>query len=312
MTVLFNPLRFRMRWALYERFRDLIISNPKIKLYTAEIAFGDRAFAATANDNPQHLQLRSHDILWCKERALNLLERRLPNDWKYAAWIDADIAFIRPDWATETIQQLQLYNVVQMWSDGLDLDYDYKPIANLESFVQSWKNGSKPSANFETIGYYQRIQKKEKVAAPKYQWHPGFAWAWTRNAWEEVGGMLDIGILGAGDNHMAKALIGDGIGSVHPQIKGSYLDEIIAWQTRASRLQKNIGVMNGTIFHHWHGPKINRKYWDRWKILVDNNFDPRSDLEIAENGLYRISERNVGLRDDIRKYFSERNEDALS
>lgn len=63
-----------------------------------------------------NLQLRTSHEIWLKENSLNLGFARLPPDWKYAAWIDADVTFARPDWACETVHQLQHNPVVQMWS----------------------------------------------------------------------------------------------------------------------------------------------------------------------------------------------------
>src|SRR5574338_374892 len=119
ITSVFNPMRYKMRWALYDKFRIMV--GQQAPLYTVEIAYGDREFAATQDNNPYHLQLRSNDILWLKERSLNLLERILPRDWKYLAWIDADISFTRSDWVNETLHKLQVHPIVQMWSEAVDL-----------------------------------------------------------------------------------------------------------------------------------------------------------------------------------------------
>jgi len=34
---------------------------------------------------------------------------RLPSDWKYVAWVDADVNFTNPHWVRVTVQQLQHY-----------------------------------------------------------------------------------------------------------------------------------------------------------------------------------------------------------
>lgn len=40
--------------------------------------------------------------------------------------MDADVQFSRADWAQETVQQLQHYHVVQMWSMCQDLNVDHE------------------------------------------------------------------------------------------------------------------------------------------------------------------------------------------
>ena len=68
--------------------------------------------------------------------------------------------------------------------------------------------------------------------------------------------------------------------------------------------------MPGLIHHHWHCRKANRKYVERWSILVDNGFDPALDLRCEPSGLLKLTKRSRGLRDGIRDYFEQRNDDA--
>src|SRR5437867_111536 len=120
LTSVFNSPRWRSRWKLYEDFAALVARSGAV-LYTVEVAFGARQFVVTDAHNERHLQLRTRDELWIKENALNLLVQRLPSDWAYCAWLDADVSFLRSDWANETLHQLQHYDVVQLWTDALDL-----------------------------------------------------------------------------------------------------------------------------------------------------------------------------------------------
>jgi hypothetical protein len=41
-------------------------------------------------------------------------------------------------------------------------------------------------------------------------WHPGFAWACTRKAYDKMEGLYDLSILGSGDHNMALSLIKNG------------------------------------------------------------------------------------------------------
>jgi hypothetical protein len=66
----------------------------------------------------------------------------------------------------------------------------------------------------------------------------------------------------------------------------------------------------GVIRHYFHGSKKNRRYTERWEILIKHNFDPFDHITTDEKGLL-IPSRNCPqeLLDDIMNYFSERNED---
>lgn len=302
--VIFNPTRFRSRWTRYADFvRMCEAQGDNVILYTVEIAFGDRDFVVTDPDNPRHLQLRTKSEVWLKENGLNLLMGRLPITAKYIAWIDADIAFVRSDWANETLHQLQHYDFVQMWSDAHDLGPDNQIIQHHRSFAYCYTHGigGPPGTN----GYYCEETKKGP------HWHPGFAWAARRSALDAVGGLMDFCILGSADHHMAHALIGQVHLTLVKGLSGRYKALLLRWGHRAKALRFNIGYVAGSLLHYWHGPKVARRYKDRWQILVECGFDPDLDLKRDMFGLWQLSDRSHKLRDRLRAYSRARNEDSV-
>ncbi len=56
------------------------------------------------------------DVLWQKERLLNIGVQQLPDDCDKVAWLDADVLFARRDWAQETARLLESYVAVQPFS----------------------------------------------------------------------------------------------------------------------------------------------------------------------------------------------------
>src|SRR6185436_11079231 len=267
VTSVFNPIRYRSRWKLYEDFCKMCAETGAI-LYTVEVAFGDRAFCCTDENNPFHLQLRTWHEIWFKEAALNLAVQCLPHDWKYVAWVDADTHFARYDWADETRHLLQHYPIIQMWSQMHDLDSNFQLVGSTRSFGDVWMSGEKPPPgwNREDCKYYYPHRG--------YPGAPGLAWAMRREAWEQLGGLIDYCILGAGDWYMAHALTGQ-IERVlapgqHPRLKEKLRQyqhhaERSLWQERP--ICGNLGVMKGLALHYWHGPKLNRRYRSREQIL---------------------------------------------
>ena len=137
VTMLENPLRWRSRYWNYWMFERQCEAAGAI-LYTAEVAFGARHFEVTQADHPRHLQLRTKDEIWHKENALNLMIQRLPAEAKYIAWIDSDVTFARPDWAQETLQLLQHYDVLQMFSHAQDVGPNYEPLTTTPEFLYKW------------------------------------------------------------------------------------------------------------------------------------------------------------------------------
>ncbi len=111
---------------------------------------------------------------------------------------------------------------------------------------------------------------------------------------------------------MAGALIGKVLMTVNSGVQQRYIDKLLTWQDRATReIDGNIGYVDGLLLHYWHGKKKDRQYSDRWKILVEDKFDPDLDLKRDAQGLWQLTDRNPKLRDDLRCYFRSRNEDSI-
>jgi hypothetical protein len=311
ITTVFNSMRFRSRWKLYEDFITMCENTGAI-VYTVEVAFGEREFAISQSYNPCHIQLRTLHELWLKENAVNIGVSRLPSDWSYVAWIDADIQFVRPDWADETIHKLQHYPIVQMWSECYDLDKTHKLLSRSRSLADCHVNGVSTKPNNQKVGQYVARGPKD-IFFP----HPGYAWAARREAWDAFGGLIDWAILGSADSYMAHALVGQIEYMLSPKFHPRYKELARQWQERTEITQwaerpisKNLGVVDGLILHNWHGSKDKRRYSQRWNILADRHFNPDVDIKRDWQGLYQLTSKNPQLRRDIQHYFAERDEDA--
>lgn len=292
VTVVSNPARYTSRYKLYKQFEKHVLDSGA-RLTTVEAAFGDRAFEITEKDNLRHVQLRTSHEIWHKENMINLGIERLPDDWEYVAWIDADIMFARPDWVQETLHQLQHYAVVQMFAVALDLDPNFVPFYTHQGFCYSYL--------------------KKLATGEAYEfWHPGYAWAARRDVIDGMGRLIDWSILGAADHHMATGLIGNILHSCHGKMGDAYSQSLLKWQYEADKyVKRNIGYVDGAILHYWHGKKKDRNYINRWDILVENKYDPTTDIKRDWQGLWQLTDRNVALRDGIRRYFRARNEDSI-
>lgn len=133
-----------------------------------------------------------------------------------------------------------------------------------------------------------------------------------RGTYEAMTRLLDIGICGASDHHMALALIGRAEDSVPNYMHPAYKDAVMSWQRRAQWfIRKDFGYIPGTILHYFHGKKKDRKYIDRWQIIRGDKFNPNTDVYRDSNELWAISEFAPTLRDELRAYFRQRNEDSI-
>lgn len=290
-----NYVRFKRRYELFWKFQADIEKLSNVILYVVEVAFGHRPFMVTQGDNPRHLQLRTNNELWHKENSINLMVQRLPADWKYMAWIDADVQFINTNFATETIHQLQHYKIVQLFQNVINLGPQGEVLSVYKGFV------------------YQYLQGKPYTTSKYTFWHPGFAWACTREGWNDAGGLIDFAILGAADHHMALAWVGMAEKSLPQNISSAYRKLVMSYQERCEKhIRRNVGFVPGTIVHSWHGAFKNRKYIERWDVLTKNNFDPECDIKRDWQGLFILnSDEKINLRDGIRAYFRSRCEDSI-
>lgn len=324
VAVISNPARFRTRVKLFQDFQSRMRQTPGVRLVTVECAYGDHAFHVTHADNPLDVQVRTLDELWVKENLINIGISKLPPDWQYVAWIDGDVQFTNTDWVQETLHQLQTHHIVQLFQNAVDMGPTGEVLQVHQGFASQYINrapkywetqwtskwtGVPLNAAFDSPVYYDLAVKDGLKGA---YWHSGYAWAANREAINAMGGLLDWAVMGSGDHHMAMSWIGDGRYSVPGKAPQAYLDAVLAYQTRCERdIKRDIGFVTGTLLHHWHGKKTDRKYLERWDIITRNQFDPSKDIHKDWQGLWQLNPDKIQLRDDLRFYFRQRNEDSV-
>lgn len=296
-----NYSGFNSRLNLHRECVAQLKTLPGVRVWVVEVTYADLPFIVTRSDNPHHVQLRTNDVLWHKENMMNVCVRHIATkypDYRYLAFVDGDIFFQNKNVALETMRQLQKYAVVQMFSSVANMGPEGQIIDHHHSFCHNYvKNGYK-------------FDNSENAYTAKG--HPGFCWAFTRKAFNELGGLIDWAILGSADFHMAKAFVGEAVLSLDKRTSHSYKRRVKHWQERALRVVKgNIGYVKGTIQHGFHGRFANRKYVERWQILFDCNFDPDTDLKYDEHGLLMYDNPDPRLPLLIKHYFDQRNEDSV-
>jgi hypothetical protein len=295
--VVSNPARWHSRYRLARQWMEHVEATPNVRLYMVESAFGDRHHEVTETGNPRHLQRRTRSEIWNKENLINLGVRHLlPLDWRYLAWVDADVEFRDPEWALDTLHQLQHFGVVQPWQSALDLGPTGNVLQAFQSFGFRHQDGGPK--------HVHRSNDRYPVG------HCGFAWACTRTFWEAVGGLIDFAILGSADYHMSWAMVGEVSRTIYSVTK-PFHRRCVEWQQRALRVTHGqVGYVQGRLEHHFHGPKQRRYYKDRWKILIDSQYDPDTDLMYDSQGLIQLCGRH-DLEHAIRQYNRSRHEDSI-
>ncbi len=273
-----------------------------VRLTTVECAYGERDYELGDHSQIRRVRVRANSLVWNKENLLNLGIQRLPEDWKYVCTADADIKFRHASWAAHSVDALQHYRVIQPWEHCYDLGPQGQHLDCHTSLLSLWSH-DKPI-----------VQGPGQSCTNGYKFgHPGFAWCWTRQALEWVGGLLESACLGAADHHMALGLFGKAAWSYPSYISEGYKRDVAQWEARACQhIGFRVGHLGGTIEHMWHGRKADRKYVDRWEIIRRHGFDPATDLKRNTHGVVELTGNKPLLAHDIDRYFRQRSEDANS
>jgi hypothetical protein len=347
----FNPWRFKSRVKHTERAiahfhqAGAVIVLVEVAFNRREFVFGDSGLTDTSSvcgiggtHKHRWIGLRTKDELWLKENAINIGVQSLPYEWQQVCWLDSDVHFIRPNWVGETIHKLQHYAFVQMFSHARDLGPDYEmmpedyPHANGVGFAHAWQTGALKTtltpeieADLKKLGGntkkltedFTKLQA-DMTGGTSYPGRvfPGLAWAATRKAYEDVGGLFDAAIWGGGDWHMSHALIEKTEGMMRKDLHRNYKKLVNQWYQRCrTHVRRNVGVVQGSILHNWHGRKSERGYNVKHALLAKFGFDPQRHLKRDASGLYQLhddrSTAYVQLRDMMRRVAKDRNEDSI-
>ena len=286
----FNFCGFKRRRDLFVQFVNEIASVSGIRVVISE--------AESPTPLPRglpvwrHMTFKTPSRIWIKENLVNLAVNRLPNSWKYMSWIDADLTFLNQNWVRDTIHELQTADVVQLWRSAVNLGARGETLKVDTSFAYMFISSGTPWVPTDKYGF----------------WHSGYAWACTRKAYDQMGGLIDWAILGSGDRHMAMALAGladkSCPGNIHPNYK-VLLDD---FQKKMKNFKTS--YVDGTIVHHWHGAFANRRYKERWEILTKNQFDPFVDIGMEADGTVRLTKDGKRFEALLDEYFIGRKEDS--
>jgi hypothetical protein len=296
VTSYFNPCGFKVRADNFERF-VLPIKEAEIPLVVVEACFeGGESLPASHGT----LQVAAKDVMWHKERLLDLGTGWLPSNCTKVAWVDADVIFENPDWAVETSSRLEHAVVVQPFAEAVRMSRDcFAPQAGDDTFESF-------AAMF--------VNQPEALSHGKFELHghTGFAWAARRDILARHG-FYDACIAGSGDHLMAHAFAGDWESPCVSRIAGTGGPHRAHFRRWSKKLHADVGARlaftPGRALHLWHGTIANRRYAQRNKELYQLAFDPRADLRISLSGCWEWASEKPELHAWAKRYFEERRED---
>jgi hypothetical protein len=302
ITCYFNPLSYNSRRANYRMFHERL----GVPLVTVELAYG-LSFELGEADADILIQLRGGDVLWQKERLLNLALEALPAECRRVAWLDCDILFGERDWAERTNELLDHVPVAHLYSKVHYLPPGGTPggrgvpaEAKRRSIVAAVASGLSPrtcleAANGPSVGNYST----------------GLAWAARRELLQKHL-FYDALIIGGGDRAMVAAVYGCFDHLIHRQgLNERQSAHFMAWaEPFHHTVVGDAGFVPGDVYHLWHGTLEERRWYARFRPMPTFRFDPLEDIVLTESGVWRWNSHKPDLHAYVRDHFVQRREDG--
>jgi hypothetical protein len=302
VTTYFNPAGYARRLANYRIFRQRLATP----LVAVELAYGPD-FELREGDADVLIHIRGGDVMWQKERLLNVALGSLPASCRKVAWVDCDIVFARDDWADEASRRLDDVSLLQPFSHVLYLPGD----APSGSFRPEDAKSIRPSiALTAASGFPAGDWATERRI---WGYPPGFGLAWAARRETLVRhGLFDACIVGGGDRAIISAAAGafDGLMDLQ-HMNSAQRRRYLAWaEPFHAEVDRVDGYIEGDLFHLWHGESARRSYVGRHSGLSAFDFDPFADIAVADSGAWRWNSDKPALHAFVRDYFASRGEDA--
>jgi hypothetical protein len=287
ITTHYNPAGWRSIRRNYRRFLHEM-EWWRVPVFSAEIAFAGQDWASDRT----WLKIRGNEnnVLWQKERLLNLLVEQLPAQFTKIAWIDADMLYVDPFWVEKTKKALERRVVVQLWN--------------------KWHCAGPDGAIVESL---TSVGENAQDYLNNRAWCPGGAWAAHRHVFP----LYDYHVIGSGDMACLEAWTGiynTEQSRCAAQYSEKMREHVHAWAATAyEKVKGDIGAVPFDAIHLFHGSRRDRKYNTRWDPMTDRNFDPATHVRIDGNGLLSwTAEAPLAFITHLTDYFLSRFEDSVN
>lgn len=279
-----------------QRVKDNFIKfrqNFNAPLTVVELAFDDQPFWI---DDAIQVRGNSSNLMWQKERLINIGIGSMPSKVDKVAWVDADIIFQDNTWFKQAEFLLDYKPVIQLFENVYEQNDHNDPVNTGESYAYKCKKNSEYKLS--------NIPANTKKDIGKY----GLAWAANLSAIPN--GINDFAITGYSD--LLQILIWEGAWNSYYfyNMSKKYRDEITEKCFGDFLPVKNdIGCIKGDIEHLQHGTLSNRNYEGNQQILKEYEFSIEEDIHIDENGLWQWKSDKPDLQKAVADIFYTRHED---
>jgi hypothetical protein len=295
VTSFFNPCRYRARYRNFLAFRAQL----GVPLVAVELSF-DGEFELRPGDADVVVRVADGDVLWQKERLLNLAVRAAPEHCSAVVALDCDVVFDNPHWPRETESLLRRHPVVQPFTRACQL-----PAGVTRPDAAAWDEGN----GLYGVAFAKRreLDYSDGTSWPVY----GGGWAFRRPLLERHG-LYEACVVGGGDQALGCALFGDYPEAIGPSHMNAEQEaHYLRWAEPLYReVRGDVGFVEGRLGTLWHGEAKERKYISRHQGLAPFAFAPDRDLRPGTDGAWRWASDKPAMHHYVREYFASRNEDG--
>lgn len=307
ITAYFNPMHWRRRRDNFRQFRQAL----RLPLVAVELGYHGQFDLAPA-DAEILLQFPGADVMWQKERLLNLALAAVPSHVGKILAIDSDVVFARDDVWPEVSRALEGAPLLQPFSQVYylppDHALDFRLIEEVHS--ASFGIGALRAQGHTTLALCNPDWRNPNDLPPVSY---GLAWAFRRELFAERG-FYDRWIIGGGTRVHCFAAGGHAQEAADAmQFTPSMRDHFCRWvEGYHADVRDRWGILPGAVAHLWHGTTAGRKFRQRYADFAAFGFDPARDLALDSNGVWRWASEKPAMHGYLRDYFAGRQEDGVT
>ena len=289
-----------------------------VRCLVVELAFGNTEFSVV--DHTDVIQLRTTNVLWHKERLLNIgIRQLLAEGYRKIAWLDGDIVFTDTHWPLELSHRLDNANLCQVF-DTIG--------------IRSHASGP-PMVAFSAVRYFREFGElyaqparrgRHMLSGVLKGGQSGFGWAARAEVLQQAM-LFESAIVGGGDKLMFIAGLADDFrhplfagltqsknvcdACGHRNLSEAYRAHFMDWAHRWSgAVGEAVDYARLHIEDMYHGKRDDRGYMTRHDILYRHQFDPAKDLVSDASGGLAWTDSPVALKNGVEAYFLSRREDV--
>ena len=311
LTSYYNPFLGEHRRHNYHVFRR----NLGVPVVTVEWS-RDGRFDLTQGDADVMIRVEGGDLMWQKERLLNLGLARIRAGGlaRDVAIVDADVVFAASDWDQRVSAALDACPIIQCQTH-----IDYLPELPGGTHDRTQLLALAPESTICSLGYALAQgmplfttdpEVARKMAVAGVQPSSGGAGMATglRLASLPAFELYEANIVGGGDLLMGCAFLGrlQELFDVR-NYSSAHQADAVAWATRCLRAQARSGWADNRALHLWHGKLEGRQYGERMGILGPRGYDPARDLDRSGPAM-RFTAQAGELKAVVGAYLASRND----